>query len=360
MVKWRYWDDSGREKNGRKFFFVPRAKAWLPTPQLGGAFAKMATATVEPDNFASGVEHSVSPTVTLEHVPNDDKLLRSSCVPFFSFFFFPQFVRASPSVLAAWRASSLRFGFFQILKSIRSFHSDIEPHLLTEEDEVHLGLALDDTISPKEVPGSSSNTATTTSNGIAHHHVTDVVGESEQDEHVYLTPETLYKEGFDISKYAREMRTGESLIFLTLLLFRIAAPIVVSYLTGYVTLLSGTLLVGRLGAVELGAAALSNMFCNVAGFSINVGYLSALDTLCSQAYGAKNYKRVGLLLQRALTISTLLAIPVAIVWLFAEQILLAVHQDPEIARLSGVFARYAECLHFFSFLFVFVVLPLQR
>ncbi len=48
-----------------------------------------------------------------------------------------------------------------------------------------------------------------------------------------------------------------------------------------------------------------------AGYSIAVNLQTAFDTLGSQAYGAKNYPRVGLLWQRTLFVMALLCVPVS-------------------------------------------------
>ena len=41
------------------------------------------------------------------------------------------------------------------------------------------------------------------------------------------------------------------------------------------------------GEEELAAAALAITFTNVTGLSVGIGLLCAIDTLCSQAYGAR-------------------------------------------------------------------------
>ncbi len=65
----------------------------------------------------------------------------------------------------------------------------------------------------------------------------------------------------------------------------------------------------------MSAATLGNMISNAFGFAIGGGFGMALDPLCSQAYGAKQYRLVGLYCQRAMVILSLLAIPIALIWL---------------------------------------------
>ena len=67
------------------------------------------------------------------------------------------------------------------------------------------------------------------------------------------------------------------------------------------------------------------------GFTVGFGIATAMDTLCSQAFGANNKKGIGLILQRALLIELLLCIPIGALWIFAEPILLRLQQQPEVA-----------------------------
>jgi hypothetical protein len=103
----------------------------------------------------------------------------------------------------------------------------------------------------------------------------------------------------------------------------------------------------------------------ITGFSLGIGMLYAMDTLCSQAYGAKNFavchpnqpidqliawycgvddgdaqQEVGYTAQRAVLILACMCVPIAIFWQFTEPLLLLLHQEQAIARLSGQFTRY--------------------
>eukprot|EP01114_Cavostelium_apophysatum_P021770 TRINITY_DN7680_c0_g3_i1.p1 TRINITY_DN7680_c0_g3~~TRINITY_DN7680_c0_g3_i1.p1 ORF type:complete len:531 (-),score=94.94 TRINITY_DN7680_c0_g3_i1:17-1609(-) len=122
---------------------------------------------------------------------------------------------------------------------------------------------------------------------------------------------------------------------------RLAWPVFLSYLFGSLLYNTNLYFVGHLGSVEyVAAAALSNMYANVTGNSWIIGILSAMETLASQANGAGNYRRVGIVLQRALVVMGVCCIPVVVIWVFAEQVLVLLRQSPEIAKLSGYYIRF--------------------
>ena len=91
----------------------------------------------------------------------------------------------------------------------------------------------------------------------------------------------------------------------------------------------------RLGAAELSAAILATSLFNVTGLSVLTGFSAAMETLAGQAYGAKSYRAVGVVLQRALIIVTLLTALLATVWSKAESLLLLAGQDEEIAAMAA-------------------------
>ncbi|KAL6060728.1 Mate-domain-containing protein [Balamuthia mandrillaris] len=144
--------------------------------------------------------------------------------------------------------------------------------------------------------------------------------------------------GFFLDRFRRWHDQSVAIQELCIVL-KLAAPIAGSYLCTMFIQLVSLFFVGHLGPTELAAAALGTMYCNALGFSLIIGLLSALDTLCSQAFGAQSYHRVGLVLQRAIVILMLLCIPIAAVWFFAEELLLLAKQDPETSRLAAVYTK---------------------
>lgn len=67
---------------------------------------------------------------------------------------------------------------------------------------------------------------------------------------------------------------------------------------------------------------------------------SALETFCGQSYGAKQYRMLGVHMQRAMAILLLVSVPLAVIWANTGPILVAVGQDPDIAREAGIYARF--------------------
>ena len=61
------------------------------------------------------------------------------------------------------------------------------------------------------------------------------------------------------------------------------------------------------------------MYSNITGLSIGFGITLGLSTLCSQAYGAKNYFLVGVWAQRGALMLTFIMCPVIIsLWIWAS------------------------------------------
>ncbi|CAN6582217.1 unnamed protein product [Malus baccata var. baccata] len=148
--------------------------------------------------------------------------------------------------------------------------------------------------------------------------------------------------------------------------------------------------VGHLGELELSSASMASSFANVTGFSVLVrahlemffrkhfwSYTGAfavsmffrkhfrsstgafvvsillearkntfghtrvaLETLCGQAYGAKQYRMLGVHMQKAMLILLAVSIPLSLIWFYTSDILMALHQDHEISAEAGTFNRW--------------------
>ncbi|XP_073220355.1 protein DETOXIFICATION 16-like isoform X2 [Cicer arietinum] len=107
-------------------------------------------------------------------------------------------------------------------------------------------------------------------------------------------------------------------------------------------LLISLMFVGHLDReLVLAGASLATSFLNVSGFNVMMGLSSVLDTFCGQVYGAQQYHMVGIYTQRAMLVTTLLSIPLSIIWAYLEPILIILHQNKAIAAQAQIYARYS-------------------
>ncbi|KAL6622989.1 hypothetical protein ACP70R_032868 [Stipagrostis hirtigluma subsp. patula] len=123
-------------------------------------------------------------------------------------------------------------------------------------------------------------------------------------------------------------------------LLRLAGPLVVSCILQNVVQMVSVMFVGHLGELPLAGASLAASLANVTGFSLLVGLSSAMDTLCGQAFGARQYALLGVYKQRAMLVLALACVPIAAVWANAGRILLLLGQDADIAAEAGAYARW--------------------
>ncbi|XP_038685585.1 protein DETOXIFICATION 16-like [Tripterygium wilfordii] len=119
---------------------------------------------------------------------------------------------------------------------------------------------------------------------------------------------------------------------------QLAAPLVIVNFVQYSLQMMSIMFVGRLGELSLSSASMATSFAGVTGFSFMLGMVGGLETLCGQAYGAKQYHMLGVHLQRATLVLALASIPIALTWSCTEQIFIFFKQDPQISRQAGVFA----------------------
>nr|POE63770.1 protein detoxification 16 [Quercus suber] len=98
--------------------------------------------------------------------------------------------------------------------------------------------------------------------------------------------------------------------------------------------------VGHLGELALSGASMATSFATVTGFSLLMGMASALDTLCGQSYGAKQYHMMGIQMQRAMFVLFLVSIPLAIIWVNTRSLLILFGQENDIATAAGEYACF--------------------
>ncbi|KAL5748830.1 hypothetical protein ACOSP7_025874 [Xanthoceras sorbifolium] len=120
----------------------------------------------------------------------------------------------------------------------------------------------------------------------------------------------------------------------------LAGPMISVSLLQFCLQMISVMFVGHLGELTLAGASMATSFASVTGFSLLSGMASALDTLCGQSYGAKQYHMMGIHMQRAMFVLLLVSIPLAFIWANTKSLLILAHQDPLISEEAGLYAQF--------------------
>eukprot|EP01083_Nonionella_stella_P031396 85990_1 len=84
--------------------------------------------------------------------------------------------------------------------------------------------------------------------------------------------------------------------------------------------------------------ALGQTVTNITGYSMIIAFISPMDSLCTQAYGAKNWTLYSITVHRAILCASAYSIPIVIIWYFIYDILIASGYDQIIAYNAWLFA----------------------
>lgn len=122
-------------------------------------------------------------------------------------------------------------------------------------------------------------------------------------------------------------------------LLKLAVPMFIQYIGGYSSSLVSLMFVGHLGRQEMSFAVLGTSFSNVSGFALLTGLSSALETLCGQAYGAKDYSKVGIALQRGTIVCSFCFILMLPIWLNFTPVMVAMGQQQTLAEGASRYMR---------------------
>ncbi|KAI6010116.1 mate-domain-containing protein, partial [Pisolithus marmoratus] len=125
-------------------------------------------------------------------------------------------------------------------------------------------------------------------------------------------------------------------------LIRYSLPVFATHLFEYSFIFASVVSIGHLSTLALAAATLGSMTASVTGYSIVQGLASTLDTLLPPAWTSDTPHMVGLWTQRMVLMTSFTLVPILVIWFNAEPILLLLKQDPEVARLAGIYLKYAS------------------
>lgn len=126
-----------------------------------------------------------------------------------------------------------------------------------------------------------------------------------------------------------------------ILLLTNAFPIIFANLLDFSIPLTSVFTLGHMGPEYLAASSLASMFAVVTAWSLVLGLISPMDTLCSAAFTANpNPFEVGNITQRAIAISTVILLPIFGVWFSSHSILLLVGINEELSALCSLYLRW--------------------
>ena len=94
-----------------------------------------------------------------------------------------------------------------------------------------------------------------------------------------------------------------------------------------------TMMVGRVGADALAAAAIGNAWF-YAVMLMGQGVVHGIDPFVTQAHGARDSEATAVALQRGVVIALLISVPLIGLLTFTEEVLLIARQDPALAKLA--------------------------
>ena len=121
-------------------------------------------------------------------------------------------------------------------------------------------------------------------------------------------------------------------------MLRLGWPTSLQAITSLAGVQTSLLYLGHLpdGPVLVAAGGIGSMFCNVAGRSLLVGFQLGCIPLMSQAFGAGNHQRIGVLLQQQWLIhAVLICTVIAPLWACSGAILSSVGQPPGIVAYAS-------------------------
>ncbi|KAL7059582.1 hypothetical protein AAHC03_013634 [Spirometra sp. Aus1] len=106
---------------------------------------------------------------------------------------------------------------------------------------------------------------------------------------------------------------------------------------------------GSLGKEALAAVGLANSVIYALGHVLGLGLVTACDTLFSQLYGSPSRHRIGMLLQKSVTIISLVPLLCSAYFLNLEPLLLLIGTEPDVAKAAAEYVAWFYPGLFFCF-----------
>ena len=120
----------------------------------------------------------------------------------------------------------------------------------------------------------------------------------------------------------------------------IALPMVAMNLAWFAKTAITTAFLGRLGELSLAGGMLGLTFANVTGFSVLNGLCGAMEPICGQAHGAKNFRLLHRTLLMTILLLLLVTLPITFLWLNVDKILIYFGQHEDISTVARTYISY--------------------
>ncbi|XP_075480294.1 protein DETOXIFICATION 21-like [Primulina tabacum] len=120
----------------------------------------------------------------------------------------------------------------------------------------------------------------------------------------------------------------------------VAGPAIFTRCSTFGVIIISQTFIGHIGATELAAFALVITVLMRFSNGLLLGMASGLETLCGQAYGARQYHMLGIFLQRSWVVLVLASILLLPIFVFAAPIFKVLGQDESIADTAGTISLW--------------------
>ncbi|CAH2078222.1 unnamed protein product [Thlaspi arvense] len=132
----------------------------------------------------------------------------------------------------------------------------------------------------------------------------------------------------------------QSIVHELKLQMRIGLPLVAMNLLWFGKMTTTSVFLGHQGEHNLAGGSLGFSFANVTGFAVLYGISAAMEPICGQAFGAKNFKLLHKTLLMAVLVLLLISIPISFLWLNVHKILIVFGQREDISFIAKRFLIY--------------------
>ncbi|CAN7119059.1 hypothetical protein BRARA_C04633 [Brassica rapa] len=151
---------------------------------------------------------------------------------------------------------------------------------------------------------------------------------------------SLETSGLKVSKGCCSKTLMQSIFHELKVQMRIGLPLVAMNLLWFGKITSTSVFLGRQGKHNLAGGSLGFSFANATGFAVLYGISAAMEPICGQAFGAKNFKLLHKTLLMAVFLLLLISIPISLLWLNVDKILISFGQKEDISYIAKRYLIY--------------------